>query len=94
MASEVTELKSRSPPSGKDAPSSEHEDIEFLEEGEGGSPSISDMNASRLSQAHREYLLNRHGSLDLDPLPSADDDDPYNWPAWKVRMSIHVYLYR
>jgi hypothetical protein len=43
------------------------------------------MNASRLSQAHREYLLNRHGSLDLDPLPSADDDDPYNWPAWKVR---------
>ncbi|CEL01070.1 Putative Synaptic vesicle transporter SVOP [Aspergillus calidoustus] len=97
MASEVTELKSRSPPSGKDAPSSEHEDIEFLEEGEGGSPSISDMNASRLSQAHREYLLNRHGSLDLDPLPSADDDDPYNWPAWKkltnlILVAFHAFM--
>ncbi|PGH01234.1 hypothetical protein AJ79_07966 [Helicocarpus griseus UAMH5409] len=38
---------------------------------------------SRLSDAHREYLLARHGRLDLNPLPSMSPDDPLNWPAWK-----------
>jgi hypothetical protein len=38
-----------------------------------------------LSPEHREYLLQRHGTLDLEPLPSSDPADPYNWPAWKVR---------
>jgi hypothetical protein len=30
------------------------------------------------------YLVQRHGTYELDPLPSADPADPYNWPAWKV----------
>lgn len=40
--------------------------------------------ASRLSMPHRNYLLQRHGTLDLDPVPSMDPADPYNWPTWKV----------
>lgn len=38
-----------------------------------------------LSQAHRESLMQRHGTLDLDPIPDPRDADPYNWPQWKVR---------
>lgn len=39
---------------------------------------------SSLSEPHREYLLKRHGTLDLDPIPSPSGADPYNWPARKV----------
>ena len=37
-----------------------------------------------LSPQHREYLMQHHGTLDLDPVPSMDDADPYNWPVSKV----------
>lgn len=40
--------------------------------------------AEELSPEHREYLLARHGTLDLNPMPSMDPADPLNWPAWKV----------
>lgn len=40
--------------------------------------------ASELSEPHRAYLLQRHGTLDLEPLPSMDPADPYNWALWKV----------
>ncbi len=36
------------------------------------------------SAAHREYLVKRHGTYELDPLPSADPNDPLNLPAWRV----------
>lgn len=39
---------------------------------------------ARLSDEHRQYLLERHGTLELDPIPSMTDADPYNWPRWKV----------
>lgn len=39
---------------------------------------------SLLSEPHREYLLQRHGTLELDPIPSPSGADPYNWPTWKV----------
>lgn len=35
--------------------------------------------------AQENYLIQRHGTYELDPLPSADPADPYNWPEWKVR---------
>ncbi|KAE8151135.1 major facilitator superfamily domain-containing protein [Aspergillus avenaceus] len=38
---------------------------------------------SALSPSHRDYLLKRHGTIDLDPLPSLSGADPYNWPMWK-----------
>lgn len=40
-----------------------------------------------LSDSHKAYLVERHGTLDLDPIPSMDPADPYNWPLWKVRWN-------
>lgn len=37
-----------------------------------------------LSREHQEYLLKRHGTLQLRPIPSMDDADPYNWSKWAV----------
>lgn len=46
--------------------------------------SYADAVAARISEQHRDYLLQRHGTLDLDPVPSMDPADPFNWPTWKV----------
>lgn len=40
-----------------------------------------------LSSFAKEYLTNRHGTFDLDPMPSACDADPYNWP-WGKKVSV------
>lgn len=40
-----------------------------------------------LSAAHTEYLVKRHGTAELDPLPGFGDADPYNWPKWKVWLT-------
>jgi hypothetical protein len=40
-----------------------------------------------LSFEHEQYLLQRHGTLDLDPVPQPEDADPYNWPQWKASSS-------
>jgi len=40
-----------------------------------------------LSTEHRDYLMARHGTLDLTPLPTMDPTDPLNWPAWKVAFT-------
>lgn len=47
-------------------------------------------NMTELAPRHREYLLQRHGTLELDPVPAMDDADPYNWPSWKVHHSPRV----
>ena len=52
--------------------------------GENGFTAYADQMANNLSEAHRDFLLRRHGTLDLDPLPSMDPADPYNWALWKV----------
>jgi hypothetical protein len=39
---------------------------------------------AHLTEEHRQYLLARHGTLDLDPIPDMNDADPYNWPTWRV----------
>ncbi|KAJ5765422.1 hypothetical protein N7520_004981 [Penicillium odoratum] len=44
--------------------------------------------ASRLSKSHRDYLMERHGTLELDPLPTMDPADPYNWPEWKKMANL------
>ncbi|KAF8208702.1 major facilitator superfamily domain-containing protein [Mycena galopus ATCC 62051] len=41
-----------------------------------------------LSPEHRAYLLQRHGTLDIDPLPSMSDFDPYNWSKSKKRINL------
>jgi hypothetical protein len=40
-----------------------------------------------LSVEHRDYLLGRHGTLELDPVPAFGDADPYNWANWKVTIT-------
>jgi hypothetical protein len=37
-----------------------------------------------LTEEHRQYLLQHHGTLDLEPVPDMTDHDPYNWPQRKV----------
>lgn len=49
---------------------------------------------SEIAPDHREYLLQRHGTSELDPVPAMDDADPYNWPAWKVLLRLSIYIYR
>lgn len=43
---------------------------------------------SSLSADHQEYLLRRHHTLTLDPLPGPGDADPFNWPTWQVLTTI------
>jgi hypothetical protein len=40
---------------------------------------------THLSEGHRQYILAKHGTLDLEPIPDMTDTDPYNWPQWRVR---------
>lgn len=40
-----------------------------------------------LTEEHRSYLLGRHGTFLLDPIPDIDDADPYNWSKFKVSFS-------
>ncbi|CAK7205293.1 hypothetical protein SEUCBS139899_008062 [Sporothrix eucalyptigena] len=39
---------------------------------------------------HRDYLLARHGTIDLEPIPFFDDADPLNWP--KRRKIVNLVL--
>lgn len=67
---------------GPGKPSAEHsEDIELA--GERGDNAHAEAIAA-LSAEHREYLLQRHGTLELDPIPGMGDADPYNWTSSKV----------
>ena len=43
--------------------------------------------ARNMSPEHRDYLMARHGTTDLNPLPTMDPADPLNWPSWKVGLS-------
>lgn len=70
-----------------DAPATKA-DIDLVEStGDGRAATYSESVAARLPKAHQEYLLERHGTLDLDPIPGMDPVDPYNWPDWKVSVS-------
>lgn len=61
-------------------------DIDLVESaGAGQAATYEESLVARLPKAHRDYLLERHGTLNLDPIPSMGPADPYNWPEWKVR---------
>jgi hypothetical protein len=78
----------------EDAPDMESQQVskngvDLVESTEAGIPSkYSDIMANRLSKAHRDFLMERHGTLELDPVPSMDPADPYNWPSWKVNDQV------
>ena len=47
-----------------------------------------------LTAEHREFLLKRHKSIQLDPLPSHNPLDPLNWPDWKKNYEIFLISFR
>ncbi|KAK4865071.1 hypothetical protein LT330_001694 [Penicillium expansum] len=49
--------------------------------------------ATLLSESHKLYLIERHGTLDLDPIPSTDPADPYNWPLWKKSTNLGLVAF-
>ncbi|CAH2353564.1 putative efflux pump Vrtlp [[Candida] railenensis] len=49
-----------------------------------------------ISSSHKEYLVERHGRFDLDPLPQSSDEDPLNWSpfikmAQLVMVAFHAF---
>ncbi|KAI9927672.1 hypothetical protein MW887_003293 [Aspergillus wentii] len=85
------ELSEVSPPSStrKDMLRLEKSDSEYFEQAdEEKQKSFSDIAADFLSQTHQDYLIQRHGTLELDPIPSMSDADPYNWPTWKKLINL------
>ncbi|TIA13879.1 putative MFS multidrug transporter [Aureobasidium pullulans] len=44
--------------------------------------------AANLTPEHRDYLLKRHGTLELDPMPGFGDADPLNWQTWKKTVNL------
>ncbi|KAI3342594.1 major facilitator superfamily domain-containing protein [Ustulina deusta] len=41
-----------------------------------------------ISEAHRQYIIERHGTDQLDPFPDFNDADPYNWPQSKKWINL------
>ncbi|KAJ5900072.1 hypothetical protein N7495_004816 [Penicillium taxi] len=69
-------------------------DFDYVEEKVVG---INEDSTRHLSEEHKSYLIERHGTLDLDPIPSMDPADPYNWPARKklanlILVSFHACM--
>lgn len=64
------------------AAKSQHESVEDVELRNYGTHLSAE--GANLPAEHREYLMKRHGTLELDPMPGHGDADPYNWPKWKV----------
>lgn len=67
-------------------------DIDLIESaGHGRAATYAESITARLPKAHRDYLIERHGTLELDPIPGMSPADPYNWPEWKVRQYSPCY---
>jgi hypothetical protein len=47
--------------------------------------------SAELSPEHREYLMSRHDTLDLEPMPGFGDADPLNWATWKVCLELFLH---
>lgn len=47
-------------------------------------------NGGQLESAHEAYLIQRHGTIELDPVPSMDPNDPLNWPP--LKKNLHLLL--
>jgi hypothetical protein len=82
------EVRPPSAPDTKGVLHSEKTDSECLEKADDIHATEAEIVAASLSVSHKEYLIQRHGTLDLDPLPSPSNADPYNWPLWKVHMRL------
>jgi hypothetical protein len=77
-------MATRVPADHTEQPKLEPEFVEGLDQTPTHATYLGREDIASLSQEHRDYLIKRHGTLDLDPLPGFGNADPYNWPAWKV----------
>lgn len=67
-------------------------DIDLIESaGHGRAATYAESMTAHLPKAHRDYLMERHGTLELDPVPGMSPADPYNWPEWKVSQYSPCY---
>ncbi|CAG8107207.1 unnamed protein product [Penicillium olsonii] len=66
-------------------------DSDYLEEKDAGFEVSAP--GSFLSEPHKSYLIQRHGTLDLDPIPSMDPADPYNWASWKKIANLSLVAF-
>ncbi|RHZ61509.1 putative MFS transporter [Aspergillus thermomutatus] len=82
------DVRPSSTPDIKDVLHSEKTDSECLEKAEDIHATEAEIAAASLSSSHREHLIQRHGTLDLDPIPSPSNADPYNWPLWKKVLNL------
>ncbi|KAJ5923110.1 hypothetical protein N7516_010813 [Penicillium verrucosum] len=48
---------------------------------------------AHLSEEHRQYILVKHGTLDLEPIPNMTDADPYNWPQWRKSLNLTLVAF-
>lgn len=53
---------------------------------------VEEASPSMLSQAHQQFLLERHGTLNLEPIPSMSPNDPLNWPRWKKLTQMFLVV--
>lgn len=51
------------------------------------------VSGEQLPPDHRDFLLARHGTLQLTPLPSSDPRDPLNWPTWKKDIYLGLITF-
>lgn len=90
------QLRSQEHHNGAPSMKSESEFVEKLGQTNTHATYIGRDEVAKLSEDHRNYLLQRHGTPDLDPVPAYGTADPYNWPQWKVTCllssnSIRLY---
>ncbi|KAF7560761.1 hypothetical protein G7046_g3381 [Stylonectria norvegica] len=45
---------------------------------------------AQMTSTHKEYILQRHGTLEIDPMPSEDPNDPHNWPRWQSLTNLFL----
>ncbi|KOS42183.1 hypothetical protein ACN38_g6923 [Penicillium nordicum] len=48
---------------------------------------------AHLSEEHRQYILAKHRTLDLEPIPDMIDADPYNWPRWRKNLNLTLVAF-
>jgi hypothetical protein len=44
-----------------------------------------------LNSDHTSYLIARHGTTQLDPLPSTNPLNPLNWPKWRKNVYLGIF---
>lgn len=46
-----------------------------------------------LTPEHEAFLLEHHGRIDLNPIPSQDLNDPLNWPEWRKNSQLMLVAF-